>query len=76
MTADDILTLQEAGRLAKVQPSTVRTWLQHRKLPGLKAGKEWRVRREDLEAFMQQAVEVPLRLVRQEAAPAMASEGE
>ena len=60
---DEILTLHEAAERVKVQPGTVRTWLQHRKLPGIKAGKEWRVRASDLEAFIEEAARVPLRLV-------------
>lgn len=63
---DEILTLREAATRAKVRPSTVRSWLQHGKIKGLKAGKDWRVRAGDLERFMEEAARVPLRLVKGE----------
>jgi excisionase family DNA binding protein len=54
MTMDDIdlLTVEETATQLKVQAETVRDWLRAGKLKGVKAGRQWRVRRRDLEAFL------------------------
>jgi excisionase family DNA binding protein len=62
----DILTLEEAAARVKVKPRTIRIWLQTGKLKGIKAGKLWRIRAEDLEAFLEQSAKAPLRVVADE----------
>jgi len=47
-----LLTLQEAADLLKVDPHTVRLWLKEGELKGVKKGTAWRVRQEDIEAFL------------------------
>jgi len=47
-----LLTLQEAADLLKVDPQTVRLWLKEGELEGVKRGTTWRVRQEDIEAFL------------------------
>jgi excisionase family DNA binding protein len=49
----ELLTLEEAGALLKVSRKTVWYWIKEKRLPGIQAGKQWRVKREDLEAFVQ-----------------------
>jgi excisionase family DNA binding protein len=57
----ELLTLEEAGALLKVSRKTVWYWIKEKRLPGIQAGKQWRVRREDLEAFVQAKLpETPL----------------
>jgi excisionase family DNA binding protein len=53
MKMDGVLTIEETAAQAKVQPNTIRLWLRSGKLKGIKAGKLWRVRPRDLEAFME-----------------------
>ena len=48
----NLLTPSEVAARLKVSPRTVVVWLQDGKLAGMKVGKSWRVRLEDLEAFL------------------------
>ena len=46
------LTPEEIAAELRVQARTVRLWLDRGKLRGVKAGRQWRVERSDLEAFL------------------------
>jgi excisionase family DNA binding protein len=48
----DVLTIEEAAHELKVQPKTVREWLRTGRLEGIKAGRLWRIRREEWERFL------------------------
>jgi excisionase family DNA binding protein len=50
---DDYLTVEEAAAKVKVKPLTIREWLRLGKLRGVKAGRLWRIRPQDLDAFLQ-----------------------
>ena len=50
---DTLMTLPEVATYTRVSVKRVREWLRMGKLSGVKAGREWRVRRSDLEAFLQ-----------------------
>ena len=54
MTDEILLTPEEVAKRLKVHRGTVMRWLQQGKLKGVKAGKQWRVREEDLRAFLEQ----------------------
>ena len=47
-----LYTVDEAADYLKVKPKTVREWLRRGKLPGVKISTTWRIREEDLEAFL------------------------
>lgn len=50
---EELLTPEEAAALLKVKVSTVKEWLRRGKLRGVRlAGKVWRVRPADLDAFV------------------------
>ena len=49
---DDLLGVEELVRLLGVGPVTVYRWCREGRLPCLKVGKAWRVRRSALEAFL------------------------
>ncbi len=53
--AERLLTLEEVAERLAVAPKTIRDWLREGKLKGLKVGKLWRVREQDLEAFLAEA---------------------
>ncbi|MBO8140902.1 MAG: helix-turn-helix domain-containing protein [Firmicutes bacterium] len=53
--AERLLTLEEVAERLVVAPKTIRDWLREGKLRGLKVGKLWRVREQDLEAFLAEA---------------------
>jgi excisionase family DNA binding protein len=56
---DQVLTLEEAADRAKVRVKSMREWLRTGKLKGIKAGRLWRVRASDLEAFFEASVQRP-----------------
>ncbi|MBE3582466.1 MAG: helix-turn-helix domain-containing protein [Thermoanaerobacteraceae bacterium] len=49
---DRLLTPEEAAEILAVSPKSVREWLRQGKLKGVKAGRLWRIRKCDLEAFL------------------------
>jgi excisionase family DNA binding protein len=49
------LTPEKVAQLLSVQPKTVRDWLKRGRIKGFKAGRLWRVREKDLDAFLSQA---------------------
>jgi putative molybdopterin biosynthesis protein len=48
---EEVYTLEEVAKQLKVSVKTVRQWVRTDQLKGFKAGKQWRVRAGDLEAF-------------------------
>ena len=48
-----IYKVDEVAEMLHVVPETVRRWLQQGKLKGFKAGWGWRVKKEELDAFIQ-----------------------
>lgn len=48
----DLLTCEEAAAFLRVHPRTVYRLLREGKLPGVKVGRQWRIRRTDLEASL------------------------
>ena len=52
ITNDRMLTPEEAADRLALHPETVRLWLRTGRLPGIKAGRVWRVRESVLAAFM------------------------
>ncbi|MBE3584431.1 MAG: helix-turn-helix domain-containing protein [Limnochordaceae bacterium] len=49
---DRLLTPEEAAEILAVSPKSIREWLRKGKLKGLRAGRLWRIREGDLEAFL------------------------
>lgn len=52
METDKLLTPEDAAKVLLVKPDTLRGWLRAGKLRGVRAGRLWRVRESDLEAFL------------------------
>lgn len=48
MGDDEILTIEEAARLLKVHPVTVKRWLAQGELPAIRIGRVVRIRKQDL----------------------------
>ena len=46
------LSVAKAARFAEVHPDTIRAWIKAGQLRGHRAGRELRIRREDLDHFM------------------------
>ncbi len=51
MAVDDLLTVLEVMNYLKVCRATVQRWCKEGKLPAVKIGKEYRIRRSDLEQW-------------------------
>jgi excisionase family DNA binding protein len=50
---NELLTVEEAAAWLKISVRTLRDWLRTGKLRGVKTGKYWRVREQDLRAFVE-----------------------
>jgi excisionase family DNA binding protein len=50
---DTFYTVEEVATQLKVQPRTVRYWIQSHQLPAARAGRQWRIREQDLAVFLQ-----------------------
>lgn len=46
---DEYLTTEEAAKLLKLHPDTVRRLIREGKLPGIKIGGQYRIRRRDID---------------------------
>ena len=49
---ESLLTPEGAAQLLAVRPKTIRDWLKRGRLKGVRAGRLWRIRESDLEAFL------------------------
>ena len=52
MTEDQYYSIDEVAKTLKVAYLTVYRWVQAKKLVALKAGKQYRIKREDLDLFL------------------------
>jgi len=49
---EKMLTPKQAAERMQIRESTVLAWLRGRKMPGMKVGRVWRIREEDLDGFI------------------------
>ena len=56
MLIETYYTLEEAARVLKLHPQTLRRWIREGKLPARRFGRQFRLRREDLEHVAQPAL--------------------
>lgn len=54
MSANDLVTLREAGEMLRVSGNTMRRWLRLGYVPGAKPGRDWRIRRVDVEKLLEE----------------------
>lgn len=52
MLSSPLYTVHEVADLLKVKEATVRAWIQSNDLRAIKFGREWRVTKNDLEAYL------------------------
>ena len=52
MADHELLTPEEAARYLRVNPQTVYRLLRGGRCPGVKVGRQWRIRKADLEAHL------------------------
>ena len=48
---DEIMTIEEVAKYLKLKPQTIYTWAQNGKIPAAKIGKEWRFRKDIIDAW-------------------------
>ena len=53
MANDDLLTLPEIAEMTGMANPTVRVWVNQGRLPATKVGRQWMVRRGDLEKMLE-----------------------
>jgi excisionase family DNA binding protein len=61
---DRLLTPEEVASILAVSPKSVREWLRRGRLKGVRAGRLWRVRKRDLDAFLDLAVQTSERVLK------------
>jgi excisionase family DNA binding protein len=49
-----LYTVEQAAEILHSHPETVREWLRTKKLKGVLAGRRWRIKESDLEAFLRE----------------------
>lgn len=52
MAQDQYYSIEEVAKILKVAYLTVYRWVQTKKLVALRAGKQYRIKKEDLENFL------------------------
>ena len=67
MNDEKLLTPTDVANHLQVNERTVTLWLRRGYLRGFKLGKEWRVSARDLENFLEQSANVPVRVRRNRA---------
>jgi len=55
MADDELLTVAEVAAIFRVTLQTIRNWIEWGKLPALRVGRSFRVRREHIDALLDQA---------------------
>jgi excisionase family DNA binding protein len=55
----DLLTLEEAAAYLRVHSMTMYRLLRSSRLPGVKVGNRWRIRRVDLETYVRGVMQAP-----------------
>lgn len=58
---DELLTAAETCRYLKIAPRTLYRYIQERRMPAFKLGKEWRFVRSDLEQWLRRRSAAPRR---------------
>jgi excisionase family DNA binding protein len=59
---EDVYTPKEIATTLKLTEKTVLDYLREGKLPGMKVGKHWRIRRADFDTFLQEASKARLQI--------------
>lgn len=52
MAKDDFFSIEEVAKTLKVSYITVYRWIRANKLPSFKAGKQYRIKKVDLDTFL------------------------
>lgn len=53
-TLDKVYTVEEVAKILNIHPHTIRLWLKSGKLKGVKVGRYWRVKENQLQDFLKE----------------------
>ena len=59
MNSETLLTLKEVARYLHVVPLTVHRMIDRGDLPAVKVGRVWRIRKQDLQAYLDRSTSRP-----------------
>ena len=59
MSEDTLMDIKQVASYLQINEATAYNWAQKGKLPGIKIGRIWRFRREDIEAWLDQNMRGP-----------------
>ena len=59
MTEPKLLTPVQIAEALQLTESTITRWLRNSRLRGFKVGKDWRVSKADLDAFLEEQANIP-----------------
>lgn len=51
------MNIEEVAKYLKMKPQTIYTWAQNGKIPAAKIGKEWRFRKDIIDAWFNQHIQ-------------------
>jgi len=54
---NEIMTLEEVAEYLRLQPQTIYTWAQEKKIPAAKIGKEWRFKKAIIDEWFEQHID-------------------
>ncbi|HHH50305.1 MAG TPA: DNA-binding protein [Saprospiraceae bacterium] len=54
---DNIMTIEEVAKYLKMKPQTIYTWAQKGKIPAAKIGRDWRFRKDIIDAWFNQHID-------------------
>ncbi len=63
MTEPQLLTPAQIAEALQLTESTITRWLRNGRLRGFKVGKDWRVSKADLDAFLEEQANIPAKLL-------------
>ena len=53
----EIMTIEDVAKYLKLKPQTIYTWAQKGKIPAAKIGKEWRFRKDLIDAWFNEHIQ-------------------
>ncbi|MBE9508892.1 MAG: helix-turn-helix domain-containing protein [Chloroflexi bacterium] len=59
MSENNLMDIKQVAAYLQINEATAYSWAQKGRLPGIKIGRIWRFRREDIEAWLDQNMQGP-----------------
>lgn len=49
---EQLMTVKQVGELLQITPQTIYKMVEHRRLPAIRVGKQWRFKRDEIRAWI------------------------